>query len=234
MGVLCSIRRGAHWVVNLRYFDFFIMVVISLSSIALAAEDPVWDLAPRNKILNYFDYAFTGVFTIEMVLKIIDLGIILHPGSYLREFWNIMDAVVVICAMVSFAFDMSGSSAGQNLSTIKSLRVLRVLRPLKTIKRVPKLKAVFDCVVNSLKNVINILIVYILFQFIFAVIAVQLFNGKFFFCTDESKYTKEDCQWVPLSSINMFQMWAFAFLITERSSLRYVNEELETCAFSQK
>uniref|UniRef100_A0A336JZB9 Voltage-dependent calcium channel type A subunit alpha-1 n=1 Tax=Culicoides sonorensis TaxID=179676 RepID=A0A336JZB9_CULSO len=188
------IRRGAHWVVNLRYFDFFIMVVISLSSIALAAEDPVEEESTRNEILNYFDYAFTGVFTIEMLLKIVDLGIILHPGSYLREFWNIMDAVVVICAAVSFGFDMSGSSAGQNLSTIKSLRVLRVLRPLKTIKRVPKLKAVFDCVVNSLKNVINILIVYILFQFIFAVIGVQLFNGKFFYCTDESKHTKEDCQ----------------------------------------
>ncbi|XP_037808967.1 voltage-dependent calcium channel type A subunit alpha-1 isoform X3 [Lucilia sericata] len=188
------IRRGAHWVVNLRYFDFFIMVVISLSSIALAAEDPVRENSPRNKILNYFDYAFTGVFTIEMLLKIVDLGVILHPGSYLREFWNIMDAVVVICAAVSFGFDMSGSSAGQNLSTIKSLRVLRVLRPLKTIKRVPKLKAVFDCVVNSLKNVVNILIVYILFQFIFSVIGVQLFNGKFFYCTDESKHTAEECQ----------------------------------------
>ncbi|KAL9697818.1 hypothetical protein quinque_001259 [Culex quinquefasciatus] len=188
------IRCGAHWVVNLRYFDFFIMVVISLSSIALAAEDPVEEDSPRNKILNFFDYAFTGVFTIEMLLKIVDLGVILHPGSYLREFWNIMDAVVVICAAVSFGFDMTGSSAGQNLSTIKSLRVLRVLRPLKTIKRVPKLKAVFDCVVNSLKNVINILIVYILFQFIFAVIAVQLFNGKFFYCTDDSKHTSEECK----------------------------------------
>ena len=108
-------------------------------------------------------------------------------------------------------FVFSGSSTGQNLSTIKSLRVLRVLRPLKTIKRVPKLKAVFDCVVNSLKNVFNILIVYILFQvnqniysidiytlifmqFIFAVIAVQLFNGKFFYCTDYSKTTVEECQ----------------------------------------
>ncbi|KPU74574.1 uncharacterized protein Dana_GF21581, isoform T [Drosophila ananassae] len=188
------IRRGAHWVVNLPYFDFFIMVVISMSSIALAAEDPVRENSRRNKILNYFDYAFTGVFTIEMLLKIVDLGVILHPGSYLREFWNIMDAVVVICAAVSFGFDMSGSSAGQNLSTIKSLRVLRVLRPLKTIKRVPKLKAVFDCVVNSLKNVVNILIVYILFQFIFSVIGVQLFNGKFFYCTDESKHTSAECQ----------------------------------------
>ena len=33
-----------------------------------------------------------------------------------------------------------------------------------------------------------------IFQFIFAVIAVQLFNGKFFFCSDESKRTAEDCQ----------------------------------------
>ncbi|XP_069690114.1 voltage-dependent calcium channel type A subunit alpha-1 isoform X22 [Periplaneta americana] len=188
------VRRGAHYVVNMKYFDFFIMVVISLSSIALAAEDPVDEESTRNTILEYFDYAFTCVFTVEMILKILDLGIILHPGSYLREFWNIMDAVVVICAAVSFGFNLSGSKAGQNLSTIKSLRVLRVLRPLKTIKRVPKLKAVFDCVVNSLKNVINILIVYILFQFIFAVIAVQLFNGKFFFCSDESKFTEEECQ----------------------------------------
>lgn len=69
-----------------------------------------------------------------------------------------------------------------------------MLRPLKTIKRVPKLKAVFDCLVNSLKNVINILIVYMLFHFIFAVIAVQLWNGKFRFCNDASKITKATCQ----------------------------------------
>uniref|UniRef100_A0A8D9A768 Voltage-dependent L-type calcium channel subunit alpha n=1 Tax=Cacopsylla melanoneura TaxID=428564 RepID=A0A8D9A768_9HEMI len=190
------IRRTAHWIVNMKYFDFIIMGVISMSSVALAAEDPVDEKASQNDFLNNLDYAFTVVFTMEMVLKVLDLGVVLHPGSYLREFWNIMDAVVVICALVSIGFNLYDESgnAGQNLSTIKSLRVLRVLRPLKTIKRVPKLKAVFDCVVNSLKNVINILIVYILFQFIFAVIAVQLFNGRFFFCTDESKFTFEDCK----------------------------------------
>lgn len=73
----------------------------------MAAEDPVDEESTRNEILNYFDYAFTGVFTIEMLLKIVDLGIILHPGSYLREFWNIMDAVVVICAAVSIGFDIT-------------------------------------------------------------------------------------------------------------------------------
>ncbi|XP_041370317.1 voltage-dependent calcium channel type A subunit alpha-1-like isoform X4 [Gigantopelta aegis] len=197
------IRRFCHFVVNLRYFDLFIMIVICASSVALAAEDPVREASFRNQILNYFDFIFTGVFTIEMILKVIDLGVVLHPGSYCRDLWNILDATVVICALVAFAFRIvvftTGSrgdsgNAGKNLNTIKSLRVLRVLRPLKTINRVPKLKAVFDCVVHSLKNVSQILVVYMLFQFIFAVIAVQLFNGKFFYCTDESKHLKRECQ----------------------------------------
>lgn len=41
------IRRGAHWIVNLRYFDFFIMLVICMSSVALAAEDPVVEDSDR-------------------------------------------------------------------------------------------------------------------------------------------------------------------------------------------
>lgn len=187
------VRKAIHYVVTLKYFDTLIMAVICGSSIALATEDPVDENSPRNLVLNYLDYGFTAVFTVEMILKIIDLGVILHPGSYFRDLWNFLDAIVVICALFAFAFSES-ESASKNLNTIKSLRVLRVLRPLKTINRVPKLKAVFDCVVNSLKNVFNILIVYMLFNFIFAVIAVQLFRGKFFYCTDLSKLTQEECQ----------------------------------------
>jgi hypothetical protein len=194
---LKSIRRGCHFLVTLRYFDFLIILVIILSSIALAAEDPVDPDNPKNIFLNYIDYGFTVVFAMEMILKIIDLGIIAHPGAYCRDIWNILDAIVVICALVAIAFSgdtSEGSAAGKNLSTIKSLRVLRVLRPLKTINRVPKLKAVFECVVNSLKNVTSILIVYFLFMFIFAVIAVQLFKGKFYYCTDQSKNTMLECK----------------------------------------
>ncbi|XP_026998196.2 voltage-dependent N-type calcium channel subunit alpha-1B isoform X12 [Tachysurus fulvidraco] len=189
------VRRLCHYVVNLRYFEMCILVVITMSSIALAAEDPVNTTAFRNNVLKYLDYIFTGVFTFEMVIKMIDLGLLLHPGSYFRDLWNILDFIVVSGALVAFACtSFMGGTKGKDINTIKSLRVLRVLRPLKTIKRLPKLKAVFDCVVNSLKNVLNILIVYILFMFIFAVIAVQLFKGKFFYCTDESKATEKDCR----------------------------------------
>ncbi|KAK1802413.1 hypothetical protein P4O66_022079 [Electrophorus voltai] len=209
-------RKCCHYILTLRYFEMCILSVIAMSSIALAAEDPVWPESPQNNVLRYFDYVFTGVFTFEMLIKMVVLGLVLHEGAYFRDLWNFLDFIVVSGALVAFAF--TGSSKGKDFSTIKSLRVLRVLRPLKTIKRLPKLKAprwelgfgkatvtlddspflcfqaVFDCVVNSLKNVLNILIVYMLFMFIFAVIAVQLFKGRFFYCTDESKEFEHDCR----------------------------------------
>ncbi|KAI4797714.1 hypothetical protein KUCAC02_024909, partial [Chaenocephalus aceratus] len=158
-------RKCCHYILTLKYFEFSILSVIAMSSIALAAEDPVSPDSPRNNVLRYFDYVFTGVFTFEMLIKMVVLGLFLHQGAYFRDLWNILDFIVVSGALVAFAF--TGSSKGKDISTIKSLRVLRVLRPLKTIKRLPKLKAVFDCV---------------------------LFKGRFFFCTDESKEFERDCR----------------------------------------
>lgn len=46
------------------------MIVICLSSISLAAEDPIHENSTRNLVLNYLDYAFTGVFTVELFFKV--------------------------------------------------------------------------------------------------------------------------------------------------------------------
>ncbi|TRY59913.1 hypothetical protein DNTS_010055 [Danionella cerebrum] len=64
------IRRMCHYVVTMRYFETTILLVIVASSIALAAEDPVCTTSERNKVLRYFDYVFTGVFTFEMIIKL--------------------------------------------------------------------------------------------------------------------------------------------------------------------
>lgn len=45
-----SFRRLCHYIVNLRYFEMCILMVIAMSSIALAAEDPVQPNAPRNNV----------------------------------------------------------------------------------------------------------------------------------------------------------------------------------------
>lgn len=48
--VLGRVRRLCHYVVNLRYFEMCILTVITMSSIALAAEDPVQANATRNDV----------------------------------------------------------------------------------------------------------------------------------------------------------------------------------------
>lgn len=45
-----SLRRLCHYILNLRYFEMCILMVIAMSSIALAAEDPVQPNAPRNNV----------------------------------------------------------------------------------------------------------------------------------------------------------------------------------------
>ena len=66
----CSVRIGIHWLVTKPWFDGFIMFVILLSSVALAAEDPVQENHPRNLMLKNFDYGFTAIFGIECLLKV--------------------------------------------------------------------------------------------------------------------------------------------------------------------
>ena len=82
------------------------MFVILLSSVALALEDPVKEdserfiniiiiivifvlfvimfFSFRNQKLGLLDYGFTAIFAIECMLKMLDLGMFLHPGSYMR------------------------------------------------------------------------------------------------------------------------------------------------------
>ena len=64
------IRIFVHGIVTFPFFETFIMVVIIMSSIALAAEDPVEENSERNHVLTYFDYVFTGIFALEMILKV--------------------------------------------------------------------------------------------------------------------------------------------------------------------
>ncbi|KAM7445212.1 hypothetical protein ABFA07_006340 [Porites harrisoni] len=186
-------RRLCHRIVNLRHFDNFMLVIIMLSSITIAIEDPVSDDSPRNKVLMYFDYVFTAIFALEVIVKIIDVGVILHKGAYFRDWWNVIDALVVTFNLASLILEHTQRS-GDGRSVIKALRVFRVLRPFKGIHKIKKLQAVFRCMWYSVKNVANILMITMLFLFIFAVMGVQLFNGKFQECNDRSKLTKDTCQ----------------------------------------
>ncbi|KAK7880741.1 hypothetical protein WMY93_032625 [Mugilogobius chulae] len=64
-----GLRVACHSFIHHPYFTNFILVFIILSSISLAAEDPIKSHSFRNIVLGYADYVFTSVFTVEIVLK---------------------------------------------------------------------------------------------------------------------------------------------------------------------
>uniref|UniRef100_A0AAV2LXQ9 Voltage-dependent L-type calcium channel subunit alpha n=1 Tax=Knipowitschia caucasica TaxID=637954 RepID=A0AAV2LXQ9_KNICA len=182
------IRVGCHILIHHHIFTNLILVFIILSSCSLAAEDPIRAHSFRNNILGYADYAFTSIFTVEILLKMTVHGAFLHQGSFCRNWFNLLDLLVVSVSLVSFFLHSSA------ISVVKILRVLRVLRPLRAINRAKGLKHVVQCVFVAIRTIGNIMIVTTLLQFMFACIGVQLFKGKFYRCTDEAKHTPEQCK----------------------------------------
>ncbi|XP_066490682.1 voltage-dependent L-type calcium channel subunit alpha-1C isoform X6 [Tiliqua scincoides] len=181
-------RVHCHRIVNDNIFTNLILFFILLSSISLAAEDPVRHTSVRNQILFYFDIFFTVIFTIEIALKMTAYGAFLHKGSFCRNYFNILDLLVVSVSLISFGIQSSA------INVVKILRVLRVLRPLRAINRAKGLKHVVQCVFVAIRTIGNIVIVTTLLQFMFACIGVQLFKGKLYSCTDSSKQTEAECK----------------------------------------
>uniref|UniRef100_H2SA80 Voltage-dependent L-type calcium channel subunit alpha n=1 Tax=Takifugu rubripes TaxID=31033 RepID=H2SA80_TAKRU len=185
-------RVFCHKLINHQIFTNLILVFIMLSSVSLAAEDPIRNFSARNIILGYFDYAFTAIFTVEILLKMTAFGAFLHQGAFCRNYFNLLDLLVVGVSLVSFGIQSSA------ISVVKILRVLRVLRPLRAINRAKGLKHVVQCVFVAIRTIGNIMIVTTLLQFMFACIGVfsaLIFNaGKFYRCTDDAKSSPEECK----------------------------------------
>uniref|UniRef100_A0A8C5SWW9 Voltage-dependent L-type calcium channel subunit alpha n=1 Tax=Laticauda laticaudata TaxID=8630 RepID=A0A8C5SWW9_LATLA len=174
-------------IVNATWFTNFILLFILLSSISLAAEDPIRADSFRNQVKRY-DILFIKANWIFSFLQMTTYGAFLHKGSFCRNSFNILDLLVVVVSLISMRLESS------TISVVKILRVLRVLRPLRAINRAKGLKHVVQCVFVAIKTIGNIVLVTFLLQFMFACIAVQLFKGKFYSCTDITKMTESECR----------------------------------------
>ena len=76
---------------------------ISYSTISIMHLQVYSPLNYYSRFVVKFESLKYSVF-LTLVLQIVDLGVVLHEGSYCRDIWNILDALVVICALVAFGF----------------------------------------------------------------------------------------------------------------------------------
>ena len=79
------------------WFDQVVVVAILVNCVVLAMFDPLdtRDETWQNQIGNILEWPFTVVFTLELVIKIIAMGL-LGKRSYLADGWNWIDGSVVV------------------------------------------------------------------------------------------------------------------------------------------
>ncbi|XP_060754243.1 voltage-dependent T-type calcium channel subunit alpha-1H [Neoarius graeffei] len=148
------------------------MLVILLNCVTLGMFQPCQDLechSERCTILQAFDDFIFAFFAVEMVLKMVALGVF-GPRCYLGDTWNRLDLFIVMAGMLEYSLD------GHNVS-FSAIRTVRVLRPLRAINRVPSMRILVTLLLDTLPMLGNVLLLCFFVFFIFGIVGVQLWAG---------------------------------------------------------
>jgi hypothetical protein len=163
-------------------FDALVLTLIAASTVLVIADNPRTEYDPQTReVMDYLDLSFTAAFALEIVMRILATGLILHPGAYLRSGWNWVDLTSVVISFVS------------SFSAVRSLRVLRFLRPLRTIKRYRGLRIVVATILSSIKSITHVVALSSMCYVLFGILAVQLFAGKLYECNDSTVRLQAEC-----------------------------------------
>ncbi|XP_054913636.1 voltage-dependent T-type calcium channel subunit alpha-1G isoform X3 [Poeciliopsis prolifica] len=154
------------------WFERASMLVILLNCVTLGMFHPCEDIncdSERCKILQDFDDFIFAFFAIEMVIKMVALGIF-GKKCYLGDTWNRLDFFIVLAGMLEYSLNL------QNVS-FSAVRTVRVLRPLRAINRVPSMRILVTLLLDTLPMLGNVLLLCFFVFFIFGIVGVQLWAG---------------------------------------------------------
>lgn len=126
-----------------------------------------------RKFSDIAEFAFLGLFMLEMFVKMYALG----PRIYFESAFNRFDCVVISGSIFEVIWsEVKGGSFGLSV-----LRALRLLRIFKVTKYWASLRNLVISLLNSMRSIISLLFLLFLFILIFALLGMQLFGGQFNF-----------------------------------------------------
>ncbi|EDQ91804.1 uncharacterized protein MONBRDRAFT_22969 [Monosiga brevicollis MX1] len=152
-------------------FATFITIVIVLNTITLAMWYPQ---APSAYLagLAICNYVWTGIFVVELLIKLGGLGL----RSYFASGWNRFDCLVVTLSIVEIIIEATTDSSTGGLSILRSFRLLRVLKLARSWKTMQHLVGVVG---RSLSDLLSLTIILLIIMYIFAVMGFQLFRTDY-------------------------------------------------------
>ncbi|XP_071319684.1 sodium channel protein type 4 subunit alpha B isoform X2 [Trachinotus anak] len=190
------LKQWLYTIVMDPFVDLGITICIVLNTVFMAMEHyPMTE--EFEELLSIGNLVFTGIFTAEMVLKLLAMD----PYYYFQVGWNIFDSIIVTMSLVEL-----GLANVQGLSVLRSFRLMRVF---KLAKSWPTLNMLIKIIGNSVGALGNLTLVLAIIVFIFAVVGMQLFGKNYKDCVCR---IADDCE-LPRWHMNDF---FHAFLIIFR------------------
>ena len=120
-------------------------------------------------VLFYFNATLTGVFALEMALKLGGVGI----NGYTSDPVNTFDGVIVITSVAELLIaPVPGEGTG--VSALRAFRLLRVFRLVRSWKSLNRLLTIMA---NAFFEVFPFMLVLYLCIFIFSLVGMQFFGG---------------------------------------------------------
>lgn len=165
-----SFRRACICTVKSKAFERMSLFLILANCVFLAMDSnaPDFQHTQLGGILQAAELVFIIAFTVEMVMKMLGLGIYGAKGAYFRDAWNVIDFVVVVMGWMSLL---------PSIENISAMRTVRVLRPLRTITGVEGMRMLVSTLLKSLPMLLDVLILCAFLFLIFGTIGVQTFAG---------------------------------------------------------
>uniref|UniRef100_A0A8B9EU44 Sodium channel protein n=1 Tax=Anser cygnoides TaxID=8845 RepID=A0A8B9EU44_ANSCY len=157
------------------FIDLTITLCIVMNTLFMALEHN--NMSNNFKsMLNVGNLVFTGIFTAEMIFKIIALD----PYYYFQQPWNIFDSIIVTLSLIELSLPKhKGKKERRKGGTLSVLRSFRLLRVFKLAKSWPTLNTLIKIIGNSLGALSNLTLVLAIIVFIFAIVGVQLFGSNY-------------------------------------------------------
>jgi hypothetical protein len=185
-------RRGMFKVSISRVFEGTVFLAIVASIIMLILEN-------QFDVAHYWwwfmmDIILAVVFVWESVTKIIAYGFISTEAAYMRDTWNVLDFVIVLCAISNISATIALGNVGKetddtdaaqkSLKVVVTLRALKVLRTLRLVRRVPGMRLVVAAFMSAFGPAIQVMLLFLLLMGVFAILGAGIFGGKFDRCSD--------------------------------------------------
>uniref|UniRef100_A0A3B5QTR6 Voltage-dependent T-type calcium channel subunit alpha-1H-like n=1 Tax=Xiphophorus maculatus TaxID=8083 RepID=A0A3B5QTR6_XIPMA len=160
------LRNKLELIVCSRYFSRGIMIAILINTLSMGIE---YHEQPQEltDILEISNMVFTSLFSLEMLLKMLALGLF----GYIKNPYNSFDSIIVIISV----WEIVGEAEG-GLSVLRTFRLLRVL---KLVRFLPALRRQLVVLMKTMDNVATFSMLLMLFIFIFSILGMHLFGCKF-------------------------------------------------------